>query len=80
MATPVVVNGDICHLYTQVYSTDIGTRTRSRSFAISFTDQTYLLGHSVTSVDSFFALYTGRIPCGVGYAKIGHLNDDLVLY
>jgi hypothetical protein len=52
MAIFVVVNSTLCHLYTQTYSTDIGAQTHGRSSVVSFTDQTYLLGHSTKSTDS----------------------------
>jgi len=62
MAIFVAVNNGVhCHLYDPVYSTDIGTYTRSRSIVITFTDQTYLLGHSTMSTDSLRTQPTGQI-------------------
>jgi hypothetical protein len=72
MAIFVVVSRILCHLYTQTYSTDIGAHTHGRSSVVSFSDQTYLLGHSTRSSDS----HPGPI-CGTN-SGVPHVASPLL--
>ena len=53
-----VVNGVFRHLYNPTYGTDIGAHTHNKSLIFSFTDQTYLVGHSTTFTDSLLVPIT----------------------